>query len=82
MQAAAGGGELAGRLRCTCAQPLPIPSCPQKLAVFTVESKWAPNKPLEAKNCYGTTTIEHPAVQVRFAFAFGFGVLVCCVCVV
>ncbi|EFN57101.1 hypothetical protein CHLNCDRAFT_143915 [Chlorella variabilis] len=36
----------------------------QKLAVFTVESKWRPNKPLEAKNCYGTTSIEHPAVQM------------------
>lgn len=40
------------------------PPCLQKLAVFTVESKWKPNKPLEAKNCYGTTSIEHPAVQV------------------
>jgi sulfate adenylyltransferase len=37
---------------------------PQKLAVFTVESKWRPNKPLEAQNCYGTTSIEHPAVQM------------------
>jgi len=36
----------------------------QDLAVFTVESKWLPNKPLEAKNCYGTTSIEHPAVQM------------------
>ena len=36
----------------------------QQLAVFTVESKWAPNKPLEAKHCYGTTSIEHPAVQM------------------
>lgn len=36
----------------------------QALAVFTVESKWVPNKPLEAKNCYGTTSIEHPAVQM------------------
>ena len=34
------------------------------LAVFTVESKWRPNKPLEAKNCYGTTSIEHPAVAM------------------
>ena len=37
----------------------------QNLAVFTVESKWRPNKPAEAKGCYGTTSIEHPAVQVR-----------------
>ena len=36
----------------------------QDLAVFTVESKWAPNKPLEAKHCYGTTSIEHPAVSM------------------
>ncbi|KAI3434657.1 hypothetical protein D9Q98_002721 [Chlorella vulgaris] len=36
----------------------------QNLAVFSVESKWRPNKPLEAKNCYGTTSIEHPAVQM------------------
>jgi sulfate adenylyltransferase len=36
----------------------------ENLAVFTVESKWKPNKPLEAKNCYGTTSIEHPAVQM------------------
>ena len=32
--------------------------------MFTVESKWAPNKPLEAKHCYGTTSIEHPAVSM------------------
>ena len=36
----------------------------QALAVFTCDSKWAPNKPLEAKHCYGTTSIEHPAVQM------------------
>ncbi len=36
----------------------------QDLAVFMVESKWVPNKPLEAKHCYGTTSIEHPAVQM------------------
>ena len=27
-------------------------------------SKWTPNKPLEAQKCYGTTSIEHPAVQM------------------
>ena len=32
--------------------------------MFTVESKWTPNKPLEAKHCYGTTSIEHPAVSM------------------
>jgi sulfate adenylyltransferase len=36
----------------------------QDLAVFTIESKWVPHKPLEAKHCYGTTSIEHPAVQM------------------
>lgn len=36
----------------------------QELAVFTVESKWAPNKPKEALHCYGTTSIEHPAVSM------------------
>ena len=32
--------------------------------MFTLESKWTPNKPLEAKHCYGTTSIEHPAVSM------------------
>eukprot|EP00891_Asterochloris_glomerata_P004981 jgi/Astpho2/4981/fgenesh1_pm.00070_%23_7_t len=36
----------------------------QNLAVLTVDSKWAPNKPVEALKCYGTTSIEHPAVQM------------------
>ncbi|MEY3758464.1 MAG: Sulfate adenylyltransferase [Cyanobacteriota bacterium] len=36
----------------------------QELAVFTVESKWEPDKALEAKGCYGTTSIEHPAVKM------------------
>ena len=36
----------------------------QYLAVLTVDSKWAPNKPVEALKCYGTTSIEHPAVQM------------------
>ena len=31
------------------------------VAVITVESKWKPDKPLEAKMCYGTSSIEHPA---------------------
>lgn len=25
-----------------------------------VESKWVPNKALETKMCYGTTSLEHP----------------------
>ena len=34
------------------------------LAIFEVESKWTPNKVLEASRCYGTTSIEHPAVSM------------------
>ena len=36
----------------------------QDLAVFTVESKWEPDKAKEAKGCYGTTSIEHLAVKM------------------
>ena len=32
----------------------------QQLAVLEVESKWVPNKALETKLCYGTTSLEHP----------------------
>ena len=32
--------------------------------MWRLQSKWQPNKPIEAKNCYGTTSIEHPAVQM------------------
>ena len=34
------------------------------IAIFDVESKYLPNKVLEAKKCYGTTSIEHPAVHM------------------
>jgi sulfate adenylyltransferase len=34
------------------------------VGVITVESKWKPNKPLEAKMCYGTSSIEHPGVSM------------------
>jgi len=34
------------------------------IAVFDVTSKYIPNKPKEAKACYGTTSIEHPAVSM------------------
>ena len=34
------------------------------LAVLEVEDKWEPNKVAEAKGCYGTTSIEHPAVRM------------------
>ena len=36
----------------------------QDLAVLEVEDKWEPNKVTEAKGCYGTTSIEHPAVRM------------------
>jgi sulfate adenylyltransferase len=38
--------------------------CGQELAVFTVESRWEPDKAREAQGCYGTTSIEHPAVKM------------------
>ncbi|MCP9835810.1 MULTISPECIES: sulfate adenylyltransferase [unclassified Cyanobium] len=34
------------------------------LAVLTVESRWEPDKVVEAKGCYGTTSLEHPAVRM------------------
>jgi sulfate adenylyltransferase len=36
----------------------------QELAVFTVESRWEPDKVREANGCYGTTSLEHPAVRM------------------
>ncbi|MFM7264964.1 MAG: sulfate adenylyltransferase, partial [Cyanobium sp.] len=36
----------------------------QELAVFTVESRWEPDKVQEALGCYGTTSLEHPAVRM------------------
>ncbi len=38
----------------------------QKLAVLKVESKWEPDKHLEAKFCYGTNSLDHPAVKMIF----------------
>lgn len=32
------------------------------IAVFDVSARYTPNKPVEAKKCYGTSSIEHPAV--------------------
>lgn len=34
------------------------------IAVFDVSSKYIPKKTIEAKKCYGTTSIEHPAVYM------------------
>jgi sulfate adenylyltransferase len=36
----------------------------QELAVLTVESRWEPDKVREALGCYGTTSLEHPAVKM------------------
>jgi len=36
----------------------------QDLAAVTIDSKWVPNKPLECLKCYGTSSLEHPAVQM------------------
>jgi sulfate adenylyltransferase len=36
----------------------------QDLAVMTVESRWEPDKVREAMGCYGTTSLEHPAVRM------------------
>ena len=36
----------------------------QDLAVVTISDKWVPNKPLECLKCYGTSSLEHPAVQM------------------
>ena len=36
----------------------------QDLAVLQVEDKWEPDTVVEAKGCYGTTSLEHPAVRM------------------
>ncbi len=36
----------------------------QSLAVLNIEEKWEPDKVLEAQGCYGTTSLEHPAVRM------------------
>jgi sulfate adenylyltransferase len=36
----------------------------QNLAVLDVESKWQPNKAKETKMCYGSSSLEHPGVQM------------------
>lgn len=36
----------------------------QDIAAVTVDSKWVPNKPVECLKCYGTSSLEHPAVQM------------------
>eukprot|EP00775_Hariotina_reticulata_P001918 gene1918-2250_t len=34
------------------------------LAAVDIDSKWTPNKALECLKCYGTSSLEHPAVQM------------------
>ena len=36
----------------------------QELALLEVEDKWEANKVVEAQGCYGTTSLEHPAVRM------------------
>ena len=36
----------------------------QTVAVMEIESSWIPNKPVEAKNVFGTTGLDHPGVEV------------------
>tara|TARA_Y100001968_G_scaffold136503_1_gene124547 strand:- start:820 stop:1995 length:1176 start_codon:yes stop_codon:yes gene_type:complete len=36
----------------------------QDLALLNIEDKWEPEKVIEAKCCYGTTSLEHPAVKM------------------
>jgi sulfate adenylyltransferase len=36
----------------------------QNIAVMEIETKYKANKPKEALNCYGTSSLEHPGVQM------------------
>ena len=38
----------------------------QKIAVLEVSSKWEPDKSTEAEFCYGTNSLDHPAVKMIF----------------
>ncbi len=38
----------------------------QNIAVLEVSSKWEPDKSLEAELCYGTNSLDHPAVKMIF----------------
>ncbi len=38
----------------------------QSLAVLEINSKWEPDKLSEAKFCYGTNSLDHPAVKMIF----------------
>lgn len=36
----------------------------EAIAAVTIDSKWVPNKALECLKAYGTSSLEHPAVQM------------------
>ncbi|PSC70809.1 sulfate adenylyltransferase [Micractinium conductrix] len=36
----------------------------QEVATLDVESRWTPNKVVEVSQCYGSTSLEHPAVSM------------------
>tara|TARA_Y100001978_G_scaffold48050_1_gene43127 strand:- start:324 stop:1499 length:1176 start_codon:yes stop_codon:yes gene_type:complete len=38
----------------------------QRLAVLQIDSKWEPDKSFEAMSCYGTSSLDHPAVKMIF----------------
>ena len=38
----------------------------QKLAILEIESTWEPDKSIEAELCYGTNSLDHPAVKMIF----------------
>ena len=38
----------------------------QDLGILEITSKWEPDKSFEAKNCYGTNSLDHPAVKMIF----------------
>jgi len=38
----------------------------QKIALLEVSTKWEPDKSLEAQLCYGTNSLDHPAVKMIF----------------
>jgi ATP sulfurylase len=40
------------------------PQGERPIATLDVESKYVPNKPLEALRCYRTSSLEHPGVQM------------------
>lgn len=59
----------------SCAAAAPLPPAPKgdkvllkyqgvAIAAVTIDSKWVPNKAVECLKAYGTSSLEHPAVQM------------------